>query len=107
MANQHEDYQEQEPQRIQRKRNKGYSLQSASPNGLEVVYVGRPGKWGNPYKVSNVLSPSQAVELYRLWLAEKKPDFSELKGKNLACFCREGELCHADVLLELAKDKAR
>lgn len=29
-------------------------------------------------------------------------DLSELKGKNLACFCKEGEPCHADVLLELA-----
>lgn len=26
----------------------------------------------------------------------------ELKGKNLACWCKEGDVCHADVLLELA-----
>jgi hypothetical protein len=26
----------------------------------------------------------------------------DLEGKNLACFCKEGEVCHADVLLELA-----
>lgn len=26
----------------------------------------------------------------------------ELRGKNLACWCRSGEPCHADVLLELA-----
>lgn len=26
----------------------------------------------------------------------------ELKGKNLACFCKEGADCHGDVLLELA-----
>jgi hypothetical protein len=25
-----------------------------------------------------------------------------LEGKNLACFCKESEPCHADVLLELA-----
>jgi hypothetical protein len=29
-------------------------------------------------------------------------DLHELRGKNLACWCREGEPCHADVLLELA-----
>jgi hypothetical protein len=29
-------------------------------------------------------------------------DLSELRGKNLACFCKIGEPCHADVLLELA-----
>lgn len=26
----------------------------------------------------------------------------KLRGKNLACFCKIGEPCHADVLLELA-----
>lgn len=26
----------------------------------------------------------------------------ELKGKNLACFCKPDEPCHADVLLEIA-----
>lgn len=27
---------------------------------------------------------------------------AELRGKDLACWCRPGEPCHADVLLELA-----
>jgi len=27
---------------------------------------------------------------------------AELRGKNLACWCRIGEPCHADVLLSLA-----
>jgi hypothetical protein len=26
----------------------------------------------------------------------------ELRGKDLACYCPEGEPCHADVLLEIA-----
>lgn len=26
----------------------------------------------------------------------------QLRGKNLACWCKPGEPCHADVLLELA-----
>jgi hypothetical protein len=33
------------PERIQRKRTKGWRM----PEGA--VYVGRPGKWGNPFKV--------------------------------------------------------
>ena len=28
----------------------------------------------------------------------------ELRGKNLACWCKAGEACHADPLLELADD---
>ena len=31
-------------------------------------------------------------------------DISELKGKNLACFCPLDKLCHADVLLKLANE---
>ena len=27
---------------------------------------------------------------------------AELRGKNLACWCKPGEPCHADVLLDLA-----
>ena len=29
---------------------------------------------------------------------------SELKGKNLACWCKDGDTCHADVLLKLANE---
>ena len=36
-----------EPKRIQRKRTKGWRM----PEGA--VYVGRPGKWGNPFTVMN------------------------------------------------------
>jgi hypothetical protein len=29
----------------------------------------------------------------------------ELRGKDLACWCKEGECCHGDVLLKLANTK--
>jgi hypothetical protein len=32
----------------------------------------------------------------------KQNDISELKGKNLACFCSLDKPCHCDVLLKLA-----
>lgn len=31
-------------------------------------------------------------------------DLSELRDKNLACWCEPGEACHADVLLEMANE---
>lgn len=31
---------------------------------------------------------------------------AELRGKNLACWCKLGEPCHADVLLEIANADA-
>ena len=33
---------------------------------------------------------------------EKAEIIAQLRGKNLACFCRPGDPCHADVLLDLA-----
>lgn len=35
-------------------------------------------------------------------LPAKRPDLTSLRGKNLACWCKLTESCHADVLLEIA-----
>ena len=81
------------------------------------VYVGRPTKWGNPYKVGQAVGPNtplmtaaEAVSNYRDWLGacneystiSEKVARQELRGKNLACFCPLDQPCHADVLLEIA-----
>lgn len=102
------------PQRIQRKRSKGWRM----PEG--VVYVGRPTRWGNPFRMGLVTPPVErydpalvfvrdrdhAVRLYRRWLfgsANRVADLTpELAGKDLACWCPLGQPCHADVLLEIA-----
>ncbi len=69
------------------------------------VSVARPHKWGNPYIVSKDGNAEECVQKFRkliagaLWLA---PGIAELRGKNLACFCKLNRPCHADVLLELA-----
>lgn len=95
------------PRRIQRRRTKGWRM----PEGA--VYVGRPGKWGNPYRVGSDVpfkwAPNAAtsVQWFRRRL-RNNPNLvaairSELAGKDLACWCSEdAEHCHADVLLEVA-----
>jgi len=80
------------------------------------VYVGRPTKWGNKFVVGEkmnvwglwiTLTPKSAVWWFR-WSCGNLPDWkinnikNELRGKDLACWCKEGEPCHADVLLEIA-----
>ncbi|MDX0497993.1 DUF4326 domain-containing protein [Sinorhizobium medicae] len=111
------------PVRLQLSRRKGFDLQahSKSINGLEVVHVGRPGPWGNPFVVGKNGDASYWVDLYKALLAGllrvgAGPDIQalahtrrfvaenahELHGKNLACWCRPGAPCHADVLLEFA-----
>lgn len=94
-----------EPVRVQRKRSKGWKM---PPN---TVYVGRPSKWGNPYKVGSgygsywTYSKFQAKALYRQFVNVgyfRKAIVRELRGKNLTCWCPIGEPCHADVLLQIA-----
>ena len=47
--------------------------------------------------------PAKAVEFFRKLMASGyRKDLSELRGKNLACWCPLGQPCHADVLLEIA-----
>jgi hypothetical protein len=113
------------PVRLQLSRRAGFNLQAVSKaaNGLEAVKVARPGIWGNPFIVkpefksgrkvggSYICVPTveDAVACYREMfqhegetadmLRKRLPD---LRGKNLACFCKPDQLCHADILLELA-----
>lgn len=37
--------------------------------------------------------------------ARTPPDPTELRGKNLACWCKPDQPCHADVLIELANPR--
>ena len=82
------------PKRIQRKRTKGWRM----PPG--VVYVGRGSKWGNPFKVEG-MGRYMAVALYERNVLPHLP-VHELRGQDLACWCRLDQLCHADVLLKAA-----
>lgn len=100
------------PIRIQRKRTKGWTMPD------NTIYVGRPTRWGNPYKVgtemvdfdgnpSPPMSAKDAVEGYKSIIDEviknrDDLDLNTLKGKNLACWCPLDKPCHVDVLLELA-----
>jgi len=90
------------PRRIQRKRIKGWKM---PPNTVSVT---RPGKWGNPYRVGAMpingdhgQTIGESLWAYRYLFLPGK-DLSELRGKNLACYCGLDQPCHADVLLELA-----
>lgn len=70
------------------------------------VYVGRPTKWGNPFKMKddNLRERGRVLRLYRIWLINelrKDPKFlALLKGKDLACWCPLDKLCHADILIK-------
>lgn len=71
------------------------------------VYIGRPGKWGNPFIIGAAADGlrEEVIEKYRKWLLSK-PELveqakKELVGKDLICWCAPLP-CHGDVLLEIA-----
>jgi len=91
------------------------------------VYVGRPSKWGNPYRVGQrsaywtgpglssprrpnpipLMDADEVTSVYRRMVETNHAVFErgevrELAGKDLACWCPLDQPCHADVLLELA-----
>jgi len=83
-------------ERIQRKRSRGWRTPE------NTVYVGRPGKWSNPYPVGQY-TREEAVALFREHMRGREEEIvAELRGKNLSCWCQVGQPCHADVLLEIA-----
>jgi len=113
------------PERIQLSRKKGWR----KPEGA--VVVARPSKWGNPFRVifhegrwlvlddngvdyepwanTRLDATRKAVELFEAdgfyWFGGRLDALDvvrELRGKDLACWCKIGDPCHADVLLELA-----
>ena len=68
------------------------------------VYIGRPSKWGNPFKLEAGDDRHAAMNRYREWLLNQPhllDKLSELQGKILGCWCSP-LTCHGDVLAELA-----
>jgi hypothetical protein len=89
------------PLRIQRRRSSGWRMPTSA------VYVGRPTRWGNPFDW-RICGRAEAVRLFEAHLTGS-PELlrearSALAGKHLACWCRVGEPCHADVLLRVVND---
>ncbi len=104
------------PQRVQRSRAKG----SKTPPNTR--YIGRPTKWGNPYRVkkpTTVLTVEQrfslhlplcsdraeAVKKYEWWLGRRlaiDPTFLEplRQYDYLSCWCPIDEPCHVDVVIK-------
>jgi len=105
--------------RIQRSRAKGWRM---PPN---VVYVGRPSRWGNPFGGDR----KESLRAYREWVLsgiegrdcatghlaaalDAQAGYPArtalvkglpiLRGYDLACWCPLDQPCHADVLLEIA-----
>jgi hypothetical protein len=111
-----------DPVRVRLSRKRGAKL----PPNTVAVARGPGRRWGNPFVVGkpapadfhglahasmdlHPLSQEEAVALFRRWLGETEQGRAlaqeartELRGKNLACWCRPDQACHADIWLEVA-----
>lgn len=97
------------------------------------VKVDRTTKWGNPFAVGELIesgstlasyvtipggwrgmrsvkmSAEQTIVCYSWWLIEQPHlmlNLHELRGKDLACWCKIGSPCHADELIRLVMECA-
>ena len=114
------------PQRIQRRRDRGWRAPESA------TYVGRPSRWGNPWRVGFRMTPTSQVaadrfatglrlrrldpttvsftddEYYALVGIDLYPSDDEIRsalaGRDLMCWCRIDAPCHADTLLEIANE---
>ncbi|WP_431860245.1 DUF4326 domain-containing protein [Azospirillum sp.] len=120
------------PQRLQLSRKRGARLPAGT---VKVDRTSK--LLGNPFKPINPKNPDHvraAVDYYRRYLENPgRAEFQcgpatgvalafippwhhaddvlrvlpQLRGRNLACWCKPGAPCHGDVLLELANPPAR
>jgi hypothetical protein len=68
------------------------------------VYIGRPTKWGNPFRIGRDGSRLEVIRKYRSWIMgndDLLASLHELKDKRLGCFCSP-KRCHGDILVELS-----
>jgi hypothetical protein len=73
-------------------------------------YIGRPSRWGNPFKLGRDGDRAQVMEKYAGWLEEKlteEPFRKNLlklsEATALVCWCKP-EACHGDLLVNAMRD---
>jgi hypothetical protein len=73
---------------------------------VNMVYIGRPSKWGNPFAMRSELDRERVIEQYEEHLMNSPHlinQISELKGKDLVCWCSP-KACHGDVLKKIIEN---
>ena len=75
--------------------------------------VDRTTRWGNHVAAEADLRGVAAVRAFRDWLVHqatrdwRSAARAALTDKNLACWCKKGAPCHAEVLLEWLREQQR
>jgi len=71
------------------------------------VYIRRPSKWSNPFKIPWDGSREDVINKYEAYIMSH-PDLinslPELQGKILGCWCKP-KACHGDILVRMIEDE--
>lgn len=73
------------------------------------VYIGRGGRWGNPFVIGRDGDRAEVIAKYERWLLtqpELLAALPQLRGRTLGCWCAPRP-CHGDVLARLADATGR
>jgi hypothetical protein len=73
-----------------------------TPTGA--VYIGRGGRWGNPFRIGVDGDHAAVIAQYEAWLRGQHGllrTLGELRDKDLVCYCAPAP-CHGDLLVRLA-----
>lgn len=71
------------------------------------VYIGRPSKWGNPFKIGPDGTREEVIAKYEDYIRnnpELMDSLGELRGKTISCHCAPLP-CHGDVLARLVAER--
>lgn len=97
------------PKRIQRKRNTIFTKPT--------LYCGRPSRFGNPFRIGDpdpgwpdeIMDRSRTLRNFISYIEDHPEIVEDFKEaikcvEYVACWCKENEDCHVDILLRLAND---
>ena len=75
----------------------------------DAVYIGRPSKYGNPFTMRQEKDRDGVCDAYNAWIwLEENAELrykikTELKGKDLICYCAP-KRCHGETVMKIANE---
>ena len=71
----------------------------------DAIYIGRPSKYGNPFKIGIDGTRKEVIQKYKEWIINQDIELikQELGGKDLFCCCSPLK-CHGDILISIVND---
>ena len=68
------------------------------------VFIGRPSRFGNPFRIGRDGTRAQVIKLYENWVRRHPDTLRRIRRLKVAdilgCYCAP-ELCHGDVIRKI------